>query len=180
MRLSIILIFLLGISFVSAATQEITLFEDQSFEFRGKNITLMTIGEDNKALFCVNGVRYVGEEDFEITRNSFEIDVTNVRSNNVEISFRVTCDGQECICTDECDNSACYGISEEPLELPDNEEESEDVGDIEILPLNEPEISEINQEIKENGFFTIYSIIFFALILILIVLVLVFFIKKKE
>ena len=178
MRLSIILIFLLSISFVSAATEEITLLEDQSFEFNGKNITLMSIGEDNKALFCVNGVKYVGEEDYEVTRDSFEIDVINVRNDNVEIKFRVTCSG-DCVCDDECDNSVCYGTSEEPIDLPENGEDSEDGDNVEVLPPNEPEISEINQEI-EDSFFTTYSIIFFVLILLLIILVLVFFIRKKR
>ena len=80
MKKWILFILLVSIGVVSA--KAITLAPEKSYEFNGKNITLLRQDDrNNNAVFCVNGIRQIIEEDKTKIINEVSIELKTIKKD---------------------------------------------------------------------------------------------------
>lgn len=123
MKAVLILLLLLSIGIVYA--KDVNLGPGKSYEIDGKNITLIRHdSRNNNAIFCVNGIKHIIEEDKTRTINEVFIEVKRITKDSVEIDVKYKC--KDCVCDQTCDNSICFdGDEEEQVEAPPEEPQQE-------------------------------------------------------
>jgi len=100
-----IVLFLLMISFVFALTTDIELRKFESYEFKGKNITLLNLNaDDDKVIVCVNNFKTIVSD--RKTVNGLVVDLKNIKDDVVSFELENGC-RENCICDDSCDNNRC-------------------------------------------------------------------------
>ncbi len=111
MKTWILIIFpLILVSAVHAEVERVTLFNEQSFLFDGKNVTLVDSSEDS-VIICVNGQKDIVSEGKTI--NGVLIDLVESNEGNARLKLDYDCQ-DDCRCDgDECNNNACF-ITREP------------------------------------------------------------------
>lgn len=166
MKKEIILVLLLFSSLVSA--DQYTFLDGMSHEIDGKNITLIKFDPlEDKSLFCVNGKRWIIEEDDSKTLNDVYIDVLRIKSDRVDTDIEYRC--KNCVCDETCDNSVCFDIEEEVMEEEIIEEPDLDAP-IEDKPKEEVITEKVKEEVIEPAGIGSQTIIIAVLILVIIVL----------
>ncbi len=108
------------IPLVNADTATDTLLLGESVQILDRNITLVSIGDD-RALFCVNNVRKIVDDQRVI--NEVEIDIKELKGESAKFDLQYTCTG-DCICDDDCKNDRC--IFQDQSSLNDSLEEQEE------------------------------------------------------
>lgn len=109
MRIAIVLGLVLMASLVHAA--DITFIAGKSYTIDDKNITLVRFDRSiDKALFCVNGVKSIIDEDKTREVNGIFIRVKDVKLDRVIADIDYSCRG--CVCDKNCDNSVCFKESQ--------------------------------------------------------------------
>ncbi|MBU2634197.1 MAG: hypothetical protein KJ674_03045 [Nanoarchaeota archaeon] len=171
MKKALILVFLVCLFSVSALTEEVVLFQGQSFTFSDKNITLMGIGEDS-IVACVNNQKGIIDETEIFNGVEFELD--KLEDNYVEMTLKTDCN--DCVCDESCGNNLCI------LDVIEDMEENETIEECE----NCTDFVEINNVVDDNGVIIgedkktnslVYLSLFLFLLLVLIVLI--FLLKKR-
>lgn len=135
----IILCFLLFFSVLVSADQ-FTFLAGKSYEIDGRNITLVKFDpSEDKALFCVNGKKWIIEEDDSKTLNDVFIDVFSIKSDRVLADIDYRC--KDCVCDESCDNSVCSDIDGGVME---------GEPDLELLEEEIPEREVVAERVKEE------------------------------
>ena len=171
--LMLILMVLLSVIFVEAKTDYATLEVNDSFLFRGKNITLLSINSfDNKVVICINNEKAIISEDRNV--NTIGVHLRDVDSDKVKFRFDNPCKDKECECDDSCSNHLCTN-PEKNVELAVN-----------ITPAQEYNSTGENLEIKKEFEETIldkksfhFSEVIFGLLVFMILILISLSITKK-
>jgi len=99
-------VFFLSLLLVSAV-EEVSFVPGKSFQVYDKNITLIKIDDKYRvAVFCVNGVKGIVEEDVVKVINDVKIDVIDIEKATVSTELDYMCK-RECECKINCDNTHC-------------------------------------------------------------------------
>ncbi len=170
MKKWILLLFLLIlIGFVSADTAKVTLELGQSYEFAGKNVTVLRFSDtEGKAILCINNYRYIfGEHNPDIIDN-LRVEITRIRLKNIDLNLR-TIKVSNVECTDACNNDLC-GKSEEPVS-----EEIIQPQPGEIPPITTSSTPETKTSTSNTN---VYILIFVVGILILIIIAFIAVFKR--
>ncbi|MBS3141194.1 hypothetical protein J4405_03560 [Candidatus Woesearchaeota archaeon] len=111
MKIQLILMSLLLLGIVNGASIEKTMVVGDTFEFQGKNITLIGISIDkDKVSICVNGEQKIIYPDDEFQGVDFKL--RKIKEAYVELRALVDCNN--CKCTgNECSNEKCFGLISE-------------------------------------------------------------------
>ena len=100
------LILLTAIS-VYAEVERVTLFNEQSFLFDGKNVTLVDSSEDS-VIVCVNGQKDIVSEGKTI--NGMLVELVDGNEGDARLKLDYDCQ-DDCSCDgDECNNNACLNF----------------------------------------------------------------------
>ena len=170
----ILLISLIIVLSIEGASKKFDLGPGQDFLIEDRNITLLAINDNEKsAIFCVNGVKnIVDEDDFNII-NDVWIEIIRIENGIVSLQADYTC--KDCVCGENCDNSICF--VEEPEEIQEQPEETEEENfEDEVIPINTEELENVYVEpigIGRGG------IIFASLIVIILILALIVLWRKN-
>ena len=167
----LLLICLIGV--VEGASIEKTLIVGESFEFQGKNITLMAVSLDkDKAFLCVNGESKIIYPDDEFMDIDFKL--RKIRPDYVEMRVIVDCDN--CKCGEECSNQKCLGLANEENITGNLSNVNGNVNN--NANLTNKTNGNLNEKIESNFNWLYYFS--FALILIVVVLLIIVLVKKKN
>ena len=159
----IVLLLILAILLVnpiSAKTIEETLYEGDSIEVSGYNITLLVIGDNKKSIVaCINNEIHIIDRG-----NKREIENLKVEPKRIYedyIKLQITYSGEN-TCDESCSNSICLGIKPQEEENESIQEENEFIQEKETTK-------------RDNT--TLTSVGLFLLVLILLIILLI---KKKR
>ncbi len=101
-----ILVFILVIVSISEAVMDVELSRGESYEFQGKNITILNLNEkDDKAIICVNNVKTIISDNKEKTINPIVIDLKYVKDGVARLRLDGNC--RRCVCDESCSNDLC-------------------------------------------------------------------------
>jgi hypothetical protein len=166
MKIQILLLFFVLMGVVSGASIEETLAVGNSLEFKGKNITLLAVAEDeDRIMICVNGEKgVIGEDD---VLNGADIKSKDIESDYV--TMRVIVDCEDCVCDESCDNSVCAGL--------DADDENDEIDEIVNPTDNSTDFVDLDNEESEGQSY-IYWMSF--ILLLMVIVVLVFVLLKKR
>lgn len=169
MRWGVFVFLVLFASFVSAEIIDVDLSRWESFEFQGKNITILNLNEDDdKAIICVNNVKTIVSDEKEKNIEHVSIDLRHVNNGVASLRLDGTC--RKCECDENCANELC-GISSDS-QTTEVEEKSENG---EVVEEKEQHISLTGEHIEESDFMLLTSF----LIIVVVILGIIVFIKKS-
>ncbi len=148
---------------VIAKTIEEEIYERESFEVAGKNITLLVIGDGEKsAVACINNERYILEKSVRKYIGDVRIEPLRIYRNYIKLEITYP---KEDICDKSCSNNECMGLP--PLSNEDPQENT-NIEQQETQP----------QENQQEGIgINTLSIVLFVIV-VLLLLILLF--KKKR
>lgn len=167
----IILIIMLG---VEGSPKKFDLGPGQDLLIEDRNITLLAINDNEKsAIFCVNGVKnIVDEDDFNII-NDVWIEIIRIENGIVSLQADYTC--KDCMCDENCDNSICFVEEPEEIQGP-SEELVEEIPENNVINVETGDLENVYIEpagIGRSG------IIFALLIIIILILALIVLWRKN-
>ena len=147
---------------INAKTTEETLYEGNSIEVPGYNITLIGIGSrENSIVACINNIIYIMDKGNKREIGNLKIEPARIYEDYAKLKITYS---EEDICDESCSNIVCFGVQTKELE--DNESAKE-------IPSEQQEIQPEQEGISINK----TSIILFLIVLILLIILLF---KKKR
>ena len=103
-----------------AATEFVSLDQNESFLIKDKNITLLGISDDEKSvLVCVNNEKAILSSDKTLNKVGLSLRKANETSARLKISYKCP----NCVCSSDCSNDLCS--SKAASEITANEEGNE-------------------------------------------------------
>ncbi len=125
-KLSVFIVFLIIISNLALAkTIEEDVFDDQSIQVPGYNITLLTIGSNEKSIVaCINNEKYIINKDSRKEFENLKVEPTRIYEDYARLRITYSC--EECVCNESCSNSLCFKEEEDTIEEIINENEEKD------------------------------------------------------
>jgi hypothetical protein len=158
--ISLIFIILL-VNPVFAKTIEENIYERDSIEVPGYNLTLMVIGNKEKSVvMCINNEIYPIEKGVKKTIEDLKIEPTRIYVDYALLKITYTC--EDCTCDESCSNIKCFGI-----------ENAKQTNKSSVI--NQQSIS-LEQQTEKNKIST-FSIILLLFVFILLIILLF---KKKR
>ena len=164
MKITVILLILtvLLINPASATTIEEELYERDSIEIAGHNITLVGIGNKERSIVaCINNEIHIIDKEEKREIENIKVRPNKIYEDYVKLSITYS---EERDCDESCSNSLCSGINSQEQ----TEENQENVQKEENNSIQE------NQERKSN--IDLFSAGLFLLVLMLLIVLLI---KKK-
>jgi len=146
---------------ISAKTIEEILYEGDSIEVQGYNITLMGIGNEKKSIAaCINNKIYLMDKKIKKEIENLKIEPTRIYEDYIKLQITYT---KENTCNESCSNIFCFG--EESIKQQENKSTTQNQS-----------ITQ-QQTTQEKNSINTFSIILFLIVLILLIILLT---KKKK
>ena len=154
----LIIFFVLLSVFASANTVEENLYEKNSLEVPGYNITLLSIANDEKSIvICINNEKKILNKKSRLILENLKIEPTYIYEKYAKVKAIYSC--IDCECDESCSNNLCFGETK-------NEEFNQTV---EVVPNEEAKE-------KESGIGSLSTFLFIIVLALLIILL----IKKRR
>ena len=161
-KTSLFMILVLLFSNIAIATTiENNLYEKESIEIPGYNITLMVIGyKENSVVMCINNNIYLLDKGKSKEIENLKIEPRRVYEDYGK--FKITYNCEDCKCNESCSNADCFGGNPINKLSEENQEKIKE------------EVNE-QQEVKSD-----YKTVRLSIILLLIVLLLLLILLFKK
>lgn len=157
----ILILTILLLNPISATTIEETLYERDSIEIAGHNITLLGIGNKEKSIIaCVNNEIHIIDKEEKREIENIKINPEKIYEDYTKLRITYS---EEKECDESCSNEVCFGINSQ-------EKREEDIQQ------NESPKDESQKTIQKDNT-TFLSAGLFLLVLILLIILLI---KKKR
>lgn len=115
---------------VLAKTETVELREDESFEIKDKNLTILKLDHENdKIIACVNNEKAIVSDEADKTVNGLLIHIKSVRQDYARVEVTRRCTSSKCNCEEtpqDCSNIECYNECDFDSECDDNNENTND------------------------------------------------------
>ena len=163
MKITLLLLILaiLLINPVNATSIEKELYEKESFEIAGYNITLMGVGNKERSIVaCVNNEIFIIDKDEKREIENLKIRPERIYGDYAKLQITYS---EEGTCDESCSNNVCLGnvIPEKQNELEESQENT----------------TQENQQTTPKNNTTLLSVGLFLFVLILLIILLI---KKKR
>jgi len=153
-----VLVLILLSAFVNAASLDIELGKGVSYEFQGKNITVLNFNEkDDKVVLCINNVKTIMSRGNNKVIDNLNINLRGV--NNGVAKFRLDGSCRNCECDENCNNKLCVVSSSDTITSTDEETSIEENN--EEIYLNAK-----NEPIEESDFMLLSSVLIIAVVIL--------------
>src|SRR3989344_262070 len=164
-KLMIALIVLILIGAVNAKTIEKEVYEKGSVNVPGYNITILTIGGNQKSLAsCINNEKYIINRKSSKILENLKVEVLNIYGDYARLKITYTC--EECICDESCSNNMCF--SQKAEEQKDG------------VPDEKTNLTAVNNNNSRQDNMVIISLILFMIVMILVMILLLARKKKHK